>query len=85
MADTENPPNEKRVEVPPTTGRADGTSPVFGVEVSADEEVEWQWTHLPDGRSVVTGYAIRKKGPEGGFDLEGAVKDLLWPRRRVGF
>ena len=85
MSDTNDTPNEKRYEQPPTIGPSDGTSPVFGVELAADEEVEWQWTHTRDGRSVVTGYSIRKKDAEPGFDFEGAVKDLLWPRRRVGF
>jgi hypothetical protein len=33
----------------------------------------------------VTGYTIRKKESEPAFDFEGAVKELLWPRRRVGF
>ena len=85
MDDTKDTPDEKRFVQPPTLGPSQGTSPVFGVELAADEEVEWQWTHTPDGRSVVTGYQIRKTAPEPGFDVEGAVKELLWPRRRVGF
>ncbi len=83
MADTNENPNEQRVVEPPTLGPAHGTSPVFNVVLGPDEEVEWQWTHTPGGASVVTGYRIRKK--EGEFDIESAVKDLLWPRRRVGF
>jgi hypothetical protein len=85
MEGTENTSNETRVVQPPASDVVYGTSPVFSVELKPDEEVEWQWTHLAGGRSVVTGYTIRKKEPEAGFDFEAAVKDLLWPRRRVGF
>jgi hypothetical protein len=31
---------------------------LLSVRMEADEEVEWQWTHFVDGRSVVTGYRI---------------------------
>lgn len=37
---------------------------VISVELASDEEVEWIWTHLADGDSVVTGYSIRKTEPE---------------------
>ena len=31
---------------------------LLSVRVEDDEDVEWQWTHLVDGRSMVTGYRI---------------------------
>jgi hypothetical protein len=31
------------------------------VVVSTDEKVEWIWTHIPNGKSAVTGYRILKK------------------------
>jgi hypothetical protein len=34
---------------------------VLSVMLDEDEDVEWQWTHYADGRSVVTGYRIVKK------------------------
>lgn len=34
---------------------------VISVELADDEEVEWQWTHTADGKSIVTGYTIIKK------------------------
>ena len=39
---------------------ADGNH-VLGVWLAEDEEVHWQWTHTPDGQSLVTGYTITKK------------------------
>ena len=38
-----------------------GTSAVNGVWLSATEDVEWVWTHLPNGKSYVSGYNIRYK------------------------
>jgi hypothetical protein len=35
---------------------------ITGVYLAPDEEVEWHWTHSPDGTSVVTGYTLKKKG-----------------------
>ena len=31
---------------------------LLSVHVDDDEDVEWQWTHFADGRSMVTGYRI---------------------------
>ncbi|MEW6128836.1 MAG: hypothetical protein AB1757_17495 [Acidobacteriota bacterium] len=53
--------NPQRYVQPPVTQLAENGSPVFGVELNADEEVIWFWTHYPNGQSVVTGYEIRKK------------------------
>jgi hypothetical protein len=47
-----------------TVSALDGTSwhvqppALLGVRVDEDEDVEWQWTHFVDGRSVVTGYRV---------------------------
>jgi len=32
---------------------------ITGARISSDHSVIWQWTHLPDGRSAVTGYTIK--------------------------
>ncbi len=60
---TENLQTEshKRFVQPPVTELASQTAPVISVELEADEEVEWLWTHLPNGQSVVTGYEVSKK------------------------
>ncbi len=34
---------------------------VISVELDEDEDVEWNWTHTSDGKSVFTGYTITKK------------------------
>jgi hypothetical protein len=33
---------------------------VVSVDLAEAEEVEWQWTHLANGKSIVTGYTIIK-------------------------
>ncbi len=52
---------EKRVVQAPQAGNPSMPNSVLSVELSDDEEVEWQWTHFPDGQSIVTGYKIVKK------------------------
>jgi hypothetical protein len=37
------------------------SSPVFNVELSENEDVEWIWTHYSNGQSVITGYNVIKK------------------------
>jgi hypothetical protein len=56
-----NTDQEKRIVLPPQSGRADSSGQVISVELGEDEEVVWQWTHYPDGTSAVTGYKIIKK------------------------
>jgi len=34
---------------------------ILAVDIGVDEEVEWIWTHLENGKSAVTGYTISKK------------------------
>lgn len=36
---------------------------LLSLNVGADEDVEWIWTHTADGRSVVTGYRIASQLP----------------------
>lgn len=64
----------KRTVTAPITATFSGSSPVLSVELEMDEDVEWQWTHLPNGESIVTGYKIiKKEKPETGFDFKEAV------------
>lgn len=55
---------KKRVVQAPSSGSSDSPGQVLSVELGEDEEVNWQWTHRPDGTSVVTGYEIVKKTEE---------------------
>lgn len=34
---------------------------IYWIEVRNDQDVEWQWTELPDGNRVVTNYKIIQK------------------------
>lgn len=54
---TQSPPCV-RVVAP---GNESGLRPpaLVAVDIEEGEEVDWIWTHLPDGRSVVTGFRIR--------------------------
>ena len=80
--DTENAQltEKERIEYARRAGRA--PSGVISVVLGDDEDVQWYWTHYPDGRSVVTGYEVIKKAREEGFSFEGAVRELLWPGER---
>ena len=40
---------------------------VLGVAIKDGEEIEWQWTHTIDGRSIVTGYSIRQRWDQRGL------------------
>ncbi|MGJ5675418.1 MAG: hypothetical protein ACR9NN_17690 [Nostochopsis sp.] len=51
---------DKRIVYASQTGNLTSAC-VINVELSKDEEVEWQWTHFPNGQSVITGYKILKK------------------------
>ena len=68
----------KRIEYAPSCGLG-ASSGVISVVLGEDEDVQWCWTHYPDGRSAVTGYEVIKKGRGEGFSFEGAVRGLLWP------
>ena len=54
--------NQRLVAAPPPS-RCGVPVPVINVVLNRDEEVEWHWTHRPDGTSVVTGYTIVRKEP----------------------
>lgn len=53
-------PGKHTVYAPPSDDPS-ASAVVISVEVGANEEVEWIWTHRPDGTSIVTGYEIREK------------------------
>ena len=55
---------KKRTVQSPSSGSQDLPGQVLSVDLGEDEEVIWQWTHRPDGASVVTGYDIVKKTEE---------------------
>lgn len=75
---TQKPRGEKRIVHPPATEGTERTSSVLSVALAEDEEVNWLWTHLPDGRSLVTGYeVIKKDGEKTKFNLEDAGTDRL--------
>ena len=61
MTETSPTDSKKRIVQPPVTQLAEQSAPVISVELNADEEVEWLWTHYPNGQSVVTGYEIIKQ------------------------
>jgi hypothetical protein len=51
----------KRTVYAPRLERSTEPPAVVSVELDADENVEWIWTHTADGKSVVTGYIITKR------------------------
>ena len=54
----------RRVAAPrPTDCRQ--VQPILSVEAEPGEDVEWIWTHYPDGRSAVTGYRLVSASQEG--------------------
>jgi hypothetical protein len=57
--------HNKNVAYPPYIDFSSNHPGVLSVELEEDEDVQWHWTHYPDGTSVVTGYTIiRKAGNE---------------------
>ena len=52
---------EKRIVYAPQPTPVAISASIISVELGEDEEVEWQWTHYADGRSLVTGYSVVKK------------------------
>jgi hypothetical protein len=55
-----NPQNneKRRIVQSPAENLGENSSPVINVELADDEDVEWIWTHYPNGQSVVSGYKI---------------------------
>ncbi len=71
MIENSQTTSQKRFVQPPITQFADQSAPVITVELQADEEVEWLWTHYPNGQSVVTGYEIiQKDGSKKQFNVK---------------
>jgi hypothetical protein len=60
---TMNPQTDekRRFVQPPVMDVREKSSPVFNVERSENEDVEWIWTHYSNGQSVITGYNVIKK------------------------
>jgi len=59
LIDTKN--SQKRLVHAPRSQNSLTPPTVLSVELNEDEDVQWQWTHYPNGESVVTGYTIVKK------------------------
>jgi hypothetical protein len=55
---------QKRVVYAPQPNDAQQAPAVISVALDEDEDVEWQWTHYNDGRSVITGYTIVKRAEQ---------------------
>ena len=53
--------SKTRIVYAPQPHHISSAPALISVALDEDEEVAWQWTHFPDGRSVVTGYSIVKK------------------------
>jgi hypothetical protein len=69
---------EKRIVQAPYSGSSDLPGQVLSVELGEDEEVNWLWSHFPNGQSVVTGYEIIKKdGAKMRFNIESAITEWL--------
>ena len=47
-----------KVVYAPLPSSSDMFSSIYSIEITEDEEVEWQWLTLPDGSRVVTDYKI---------------------------
>jgi hypothetical protein len=69
---------KKRIAQAPYLGGSDLPGQVLSVELGEDEEVNWLWTHFPNGQSIVTGYEIIKKnGEKTRFNIESAITEWL--------
>lgn len=54
----QNEQPQKRIVYAPQPDTTLSAPAVISVELAEDEQVEWQWTHLANGKSIVTGYTI---------------------------
>ena len=61
MSQEDSETEQKRVVYAPQPAKISTPPSVLSVELSNDEEVEWQWTHFPNCQSVITGYKIVSK------------------------
>jgi hypothetical protein len=55
---------KKHIVQAPSSGGSDLPGQVLSVELGENEQIIWQWTHRPDGTSMVTGYEIVEKSEE---------------------
>jgi hypothetical protein len=55
---------KKHIVQTPSSGGSDLPGQVLSVELGENEQIIWQWTHRPDGTSMVTGYEIVEKSEE---------------------
>ena len=56
----QNEQPQKRIVYAPQPDTSVSAPAVISIELAEDEDVEWQWTHLANGKSIVTGYTIIK-------------------------
>lgn len=59
-------PKQRTITAPQSFGFSAGELPanrVLSVELDWDEEVQWTWTVMPDGKKYVSGYTIHKSNP----------------------
>lgn len=61
MSQKDRKTDQKRVVYAPQPSKISTPPSVLSVELSNNEEVEWQWTHFPNYQSVITGYKIVSK------------------------
>ncbi|HEY0733478.1 MAG TPA: hypothetical protein VGD69_01105 [Herpetosiphonaceae bacterium] len=61
MDQSEQQEPQKRTVYAPQPNDAQQAPAVISVELAEDEDVQWQWTHYNDGRSVITGYTIVRR------------------------
>ncbi len=65
MSVTEEKKAPTRIVVAPGTAAAMGAGQVLSIEVGADEDVEWLWSHEPERGSLVSGYRIVRRNAPG--------------------
>jgi hypothetical protein len=60
MDHSEQQEPQKRIVYAPQPDTTLSAPAVISIELAEDEDVEWQWTHLANGTSIITGYMIIK-------------------------
>jgi hypothetical protein len=69
---------KKRIAQAPSSDGSDLPGQILSVELGEEEEVNWLWSHFPNGQSLVTGYEIIKKdGVKTTFNIESAISEWL--------
>ena len=62
LQDSDSASKSKRIIHAPQAEVAPGAA--LSVELADDEEVEWQWSYGPGSQRRITGYQIKKSGPQ---------------------